>query len=99
MSVDDRNAAETGQLQGSLSSRSENDIHVGSSRILVGASSWSDRGLTQESTWYPKRSMKAAERMAYYASRFPLVEIDSTARFPPTPDVSRQWAQRTPDGF
>lgn len=43
--------------------------------------------------------MKAAERMAYYATRFPLVEIDSTARFPPTPDVSRQWAERTPDGF
>jgi uncharacterized protein YecE (DUF72 family) len=27
------------------------------------------------------------------------VEIDSTARFPPTPDVCRQWAARTPDGF
>jgi uncharacterized protein YecE (DUF72 family) len=43
--------------------------------------------------------MRAAERMAYYASRFPLVEIDSTARFPPTPDVARQWAERTPAGF
>lgn len=78
---------------------SENDIFAGSSRILVGASSWSDRSLTHESAWYPKRTMRAAERMAYYAARFPLVEIDSTARFPPTPDVSRQWAQRTPDSF
>jgi len=43
--------------------------------------------------------MRAAERMAFYAARFPLVEIDATARFPPTPDLCRQWAERTPDGF
>jgi uncharacterized protein YecE (DUF72 family) len=43
--------------------------------------------------------MKAAERISYYCERFPLVEIDSTARFPPTPDVARQWAERTPPGF
>ena len=99
MSPDDRHAAEAGLLQGSRSAESENDIRVGSSRILVGASSWSDRSLTHESGWYPKRTMRAAERMAFYAARFPVVEIDSTARFPPTPDVCRQWAERTPDGF
>lgn len=43
--------------------------------------------------------MKAAERIAFYASRLPLVEIDSTYRFPPTPDVARQWVERTPDDF
>jgi uncharacterized protein YecE (DUF72 family) len=79
--------------------RAENDIAVGSSRILVGASSWSDRSLTHESSWYPKKSMRAAERIAYYTARLPLVEIDSTLRFPPTPDVARQWAERTPAGF
>lgn len=52
-----------------------------------------------ESSWYPRRSMKAAERIAFYASRFPLVEIDATFRFPPTPDLARQWVQRTPSGF
>lgn len=52
-----------------------------------------------ESSWYPRRSMKAAERISYYAARFPVVEIDATGRFPPTPDLSRQWADRTPDGF
>lgn len=51
------------------------------------------------SGWYPKRTMKAAERIAYYASRFPLVEIDATARFPPTPGLARQWVDRTPDDF
>jgi len=68
-------------------------------RILVGAGSWSERTLVHESRWYPRRSMKAAERIAYYASRFPLVEIDATSRFPPTPELARQWAQRTPAGF
>ena len=43
--------------------------------------------------------MKAAERIAYYAERFSLVEIDATRRFPPTPDLARQWVERTPPGF
>lgn len=68
-------------------------------KVLIGAASWSDRTLTRDSGWYPRKTMKAAERMAFYASRLPLVEVDSTYRFPPTPDVSRQWVERTPDGF
>ncbi len=68
-------------------------------RILVGSSSWSDRSLVHESGWYPSRSMKAADRMAYYAARFPVVEIEATRRFPPTPALARQWVERTPEGF
>lgn len=68
-------------------------------KVLIGAASWADRTLTRESDWYPRKTMKAAERIAYYSSRLPLVEVDNTYRFPPTPDVSRQWVERTPDGF
>lgn len=68
-------------------------------RVLVGTTSWSERTLVHDSDWYPRRSMKAAERIAFYASRFPLVEMDATARFPPTPDLCRQWVERTPHGF
>jgi uncharacterized protein YecE (DUF72 family) len=71
----------------------------GGGRVLVGAASWSDRTLVKDSGWYPRSASKAADRMAYYASRLPLVEMDSTYRFPPTPDVCRQWAERTPEGF
>lgn len=67
--------------------------------VLVGASSWSERTLVHESSWYPRRTMKAAERMAFYAGRLPLVEIDATARFPPTHDLARQWVERTPPSF
>ncbi|MEO6121479.1 MAG: DUF72 domain-containing protein [Acidimicrobiales bacterium] len=67
--------------------------------VLVGASSWSARSLVKGSGWYPRRSMRAAERIAHYAARFRLVELDVTARFPPTPELCRQWAERTPAGF
>ena len=39
------------------------------------------------------------DRLACYASRFPIVEVDSTYYFPPTPELSQTWAERTPPGF
>lgn len=67
--------------------------------IRVGASSWSERTLVHESSWYPRRTLKAAERIAYYAEHFSLVGIDATSRFPPTPELALQWVERTPPGF
>jgi len=43
--------------------------------------------------------MTAAERLAFYASRFPIAEADSTYYFPPTPELAGSWVERTPDGF
>jgi uncharacterized protein YecE (DUF72 family) len=43
--------------------------------------------------------MSAAERLKFYASRFPIAEADSTYYFPPSPDLARGWAERTPDDF
>jgi uncharacterized protein YecE (DUF72 family) len=43
--------------------------------------------------------MSAAERLAYYARAFPLVEADSTYYRPPGEQLTRGWAERTPDGF
>jgi uncharacterized protein YecE (DUF72 family) len=77
----------------------ETSINPGRSNIQIGVSSWSDRSLTHESNWYPKRSMRAAERIAYYAEHFPIVEMETTYRFPPTRAVAQQWIDRTPDGF
>jgi len=68
-------------------------------RILVGTCSWTDKTLTSETDWYPKRSMSAADRLKFYASRFPIAEADSTYYFPPSPDLARGWAERTPAGF
>ena len=68
-------------------------------RVLVGTCSWTDATLVKETNWYPRRSMTAAQRLAYYATQFPIVEVDSTYYFPPTPEVAGAWVQRTPDDF
>jgi uncharacterized protein YecE (DUF72 family) len=74
-------------------------IEVGGSRILTGTCSWTDPTLVKDTDWYPKRSMSAAERLAHYARSFPLVEADSTYYHPPSEQLTRGWAERTPDGF
>ncbi|MHB1928574.1 MAG: DUF72 domain-containing protein [Acidimicrobiales bacterium] len=67
--------------------------------ILVGTCSWTDRTLVAGTGWYPRKSMSAAERLAYYAEHFPIAEADSTYYFPPSPALARGWAERTPAGF
>src|SRR3979411_1577282 len=43
--------------------------------------------------------MTAAERLAFYARRFPLVEADSTYYRPPGEQLTHGWAERSPEGF
>jgi uncharacterized protein YecE (DUF72 family) len=43
--------------------------------------------------------MSAEERLRFYASQFPLTEIDSTYYAPLAEQQARLWAERTPDGF
>jgi uncharacterized protein YecE (DUF72 family) len=74
-------------------------IDVGESVVLFGTTSWADRGLVQSGVFYPRKSMTATERLAFYASRFPVAEVATTYRFPPTPDLAQQWVDRTPSGF
>lgn len=74
-------------------------VAVGASELLFGTTSWADRGLVQSGAFYPKKTMTARERLAFYASRFALAEVATTYRFPPTADLCRQWVERTPDGF
>ena len=68
-------------------------------RVLVGTCSWTDKTLTEETDWYPRRSMTAEERLKFYASRFPIVEADSTYYFPPSRQLTRSWVERTPSDF
>jgi uncharacterized protein YecE (DUF72 family) len=66
--------------------------------ISVGTASWTDRTLLA-SGWYPEGVDSAEERLAYYAARFPLVEVDATYYTPPNERNSVLWAERTPPGF
>ncbi len=75
------------------------EVDLDGRRILTGSCSWTDRTLVQQADWYPKRTMTPEERLRYYASQFPLTEIDSTYYAPPAEQQARLWAQRTPAGF
>lgn len=68
-------------------------------RIRVGTCSWTDSTLVKETDWYPKKSMSAAERLAFYAARFSIAEADSTYYFPPSRQLADGWSDRTPAGF
>lgn len=66
--------------------------------IAVGTASWTDKTLLA-SGWYPDDVTSAEERLAYYASQFRLVEVDSTYYTPPNERNSELWVARTPPSF
>jgi Protein of unknown function DUF72 len=64
--------------------------------IRIGTSGWSYSGWRPG--FYPP-SLKPAEFLGYYASRFATVELNTTAyRLPATEQFAR-WADAVPDGF
>jgi uncharacterized protein YecE (DUF72 family) len=71
-------------------------INVG--EIRVGTASWTDKTLLA-SGWYPADATSAEARLRYYATQFPVVEVDSTYYTPPNEANSERWVARTPDGF
>jgi uncharacterized protein YecE (DUF72 family) len=74
-------------------------VHVGATPILVGTCSWTDKTLVKDTDWYPKKTMPAADRLAFYAARYPVAEADSTFYFPPTPELTQGWVDHSPAGF
>src|SRR5689334_13459745 len=74
-------------------------VERGGHPVLTGTCSWAEKTLVEESDWYPQRTMAPEERLRFYASQFPLTEIDATYYGPPAERQAELWAQRTPDGF
>jgi uncharacterized protein YecE (DUF72 family) len=74
-------------------------LRLGQALVRAGTCSWTDPTLVKDTAWYPKKSMPAAERLAFYAARFPVVEADSTYYRPPTYALAEGWVERTPPGF
>lgn len=67
-------------------------------RILVGTASWTDPSLIRSGRFYPKGA-DAEARLRFYASRFPLVEVDSSWYALPSERNARLWVERTPVDF
>jgi len=71
----------------------------GGGRILVGTASWTDPTMTAAGVFYPSGADNAEERLGYYASSFPVVEVDSTYYALPVERTAQLWAERTPPDF
>jgi len=67
--------------------------------IRVGTASWTDPSLIQSRRFYPPGCSSAEGRLRYYASKFPLVEVDSSYYALPSARNAHAWVERTPDDF
>jgi uncharacterized protein YecE (DUF72 family) len=67
--------------------------------ILIGTASWTDKTLVACGRFYPKQAKSAEAKLRYYATQFPIVEVDSSYYGMPTPANAQLWAQRTPEDF
>jgi hypothetical protein len=67
--------------------------------IYYGACSWTDQTLIDASTFYPATAQTAADRLAYYASQFPIVEVDATYYAIASERNAQLWVDRTPADF
>ena len=67
--------------------------------VLVGTASWTDKTLIACGRFYPPGTKSAEARLRFYASRFPLVEVDSSYYAMPSPATAQLWAERTPNDF
>jgi uncharacterized protein YecE (DUF72 family) len=71
----------------------------GAGLVRVGTASWTDPTMTAAGVFYPAAADSAEERLAYYASRFPVVEVDATYYALPARRTSELWVERTPPDF
>jgi uncharacterized protein YecE (DUF72 family) len=67
--------------------------------VRVGTASWTDPTMTARGVFYPDGASTAEDRLRYYATKFPLVEVDATYYALPRESQSRLWVERTPDDF
>jgi uncharacterized protein YecE (DUF72 family) len=72
---------------------------VPTGRVLTGTASWTDPEFIKAG-WYPPEVKNDAEgRLRFYASQFPMVEVNASFYALPTIDTVAAWAERTPPGF
>src|SRR5438045_7664956 len=55
--------------------------------------------MTVPGVFYPPGLKTAEERLRYYASQFPMVEVDSTYYALPNKRTAEAWVERTPKDF
>lgn len=74
-------------------------IRVAKGEVRFGTASWTDPTMTASGVFYPDGAKTAEERLRYYASQFPVVEVDSTYYALPAKRTAESWVERTPKDF
>lgn len=67
--------------------------------VRCGIAGWIDKGLIASGKFYPAGANSSEKRLRFYASQFPLVEVDSSYYGMPAKKNSELWVERTPTGF
>lgn len=67
--------------------------------IRIGTASWTDKTLIACGRFYPREAKTPEARLRYYATQFPLVEVDSSYYAMPSPSTAQLWTERTPADF
>jgi uncharacterized protein YecE (DUF72 family) len=68
-------------------------------KVLVGTASWSDKSLVASKKFYPREASTPEARLRFYATKFPLVEVDTSYYAIPPPQTAQAWVERTPAHF
>ena len=74
-------------------------IELAGGHIRIGTASWTDPTMTAGGVFYPSSAANAEERLQFYASTFPLVEVDATYYALPSKATAELWVERTPPDF
>jgi uncharacterized protein YecE (DUF72 family) len=67
--------------------------------VRVGTAGWTDPTLVKSGRFYPQGTSSAEERLRFYASQFPIVEVDATYYALPRQEQAGLWVERTPPDF
>ncbi|MGH8490591.1 MAG: DUF72 domain-containing protein [Gammaproteobacteria bacterium] len=68
-------------------------------RIRVGTTSWTEKTLVESGLFYPSTVKTPEARLNYYASKFPITEVDSSYYALPSERNAAAWVERTPKDF
>jgi uncharacterized protein YecE (DUF72 family) len=74
-------------------------LDVGQSTVRIGTASWTDPTMTAPGVFYPDEADTPEERLRFYATQFPVVEVDATYYALPTRRQGELWMERTPPDF
>ncbi|MEO5843630.1 MAG: DUF72 domain-containing protein, partial [Caldimonas sp.] len=60
-------------------------------KVLVGTASWSDKSLIASKKFYTRGANSPEARLRFYATQFPLVEVDTSYYAIPLAQTSQAW--------